>query len=93
MWVEVNLRVNYPIKRALNSLVDNELLDLEDEVTKFAISWVTQRVCHVGCKQLIDSWNSHFVPGSIFTIFPYLELKLSCWQPLMHVFADTFSIC
>ncbi|KXJ27882.1 hypothetical protein AC249_AIPGENE2896 [Exaiptasia diaphana] len=63
MWVEMNLRVNYPVKRVLNSMVDDELLDINDDITKFAISWVAMRVCLVGCVQVIDAWNSHSVPG------------------------------
>ena len=66
MWVEFNLRVNYPIKHVLNSLVENELLNnIEDDITKYSISWVAQRVCHSGCRNFIDSWNSHFVRGTI----------------------------
>ena len=41
MWVEMNQRVNYPIKRALNSMVNDEQLDMEDEITKFSVSYVT----------------------------------------------------
>ncbi|XP_068747843.1 uncharacterized protein [Montipora capricornis] len=63
IWVEMNHRVNYPLKRALNAMVNNEEIDMEDEITKFAVSWVTMKICHTGCKQVIDAWNSHCIPG------------------------------
>ena len=46
MWVEVNSRVNYPLKSALNQFVRDGNLDLSIEETKFAVSWVTCRVSH-----------------------------------------------
>ena len=60
----MNLRVNYPLKRALNEMVNNEILDMEDEITKFAVSWVALRVCKEGCRQVVDSWNAHHIPGN-----------------------------
>lgn len=64
MWVEMNQRVNYPLKRVLNSLVNDEELDMEDEVTKFSVSYLALRVCSTGSHQVIDSWNSHVIPGT-----------------------------
>lgn len=64
MWVEMNQRVNYPLKRVLNSLVNDEELDMEDEVTKFSVSYLALRVCSTGSRQVIDSWNSHVIPGT-----------------------------
>ncbi|KAL9965196.1 hypothetical protein ACROYT_G028964 [Oculina patagonica] len=63
IWVEINTRVNYPIKKALNSMVNSDILDMEDGITKFSVSWVTLRVCHAGCGLVIESWNAHSVPG------------------------------
>ncbi|XP_068683153.1 uncharacterized protein [Montipora foliosa] len=63
VWLEMNLRVNYPIKKALNLMVNSELFNLEDEVTKFAVSWVTLQVCQAGSRVVIDSWNAHYVTG------------------------------
>ena len=59
----MNARVNYPVKKILNALVNEENIDMDDEATKFCVSWVTSRVCHVGSLQVIDAWNSHSIPG------------------------------
>ena len=63
IWVEMNARVNYPVKKILNALVNEENIDMDDEATKFCVSWFTSRVCHVGSRQVIDAWNSHSIPG------------------------------
>ena len=62
MWVEVNSRVNYPVKSALNQFVRDGKLDMASEETKFAISWVTCRVSNVGLKRFVEAWNHHSVP-------------------------------
>lgn len=59
----MNARVNYPVKRILNALVNDENIDIDDEATKFCVSWVTSRVCQVGSQQVIDAWNNHPIPG------------------------------
>ena len=38
MWVEVNSRVNYPLKEALNELVEANAIDLADKKVKFCVS-------------------------------------------------------
>ena len=59
----MNARVNYLVKRILNALVNDENIDIDDEATKFCVSWVTSRVCQVGSQQVIDAWNNHPIPG------------------------------
>ena len=101
MWVEVNQRVNYPIKRVLNGLVNSEQVNMNDEVTRFAISWVTFRVCHSGCIQVIDSWNSHAVPGeknnSSSIIFVHVHkisvlMNIALYEVLYHS-CDNATVC
>ena len=50
LWVKVNCRTNYPIKRALElvQMVNDGVIDMEDEVTKFCVSWVAKKVVEVG---------------------------------------------
>ena len=48
LWVKVNCRTNYPIKRALVQMENDGVIDMEDEVTKFCVSWVAKKVVEVG---------------------------------------------
>lgn len=63
-WPEVNARVNYPIKRALNRIVEEFDWDMSNPVLKYSISWVTIFIADHASRHLIDSWNFHRVPGS-----------------------------
>ena len=62
-WVEFNTRVNYPIKRALNTMVNEDLINMDDDMNKFCVSWFTSRTADIGIKQVISSWNNHPIPG------------------------------
>lgn len=64
LWVEVNCRTNYPIKRALVQMENDGVIDMEDEVTKFCVSWVAKKVVEVGLSYVVNSWNSHPIPGN-----------------------------
>ena len=61
--MEVNGRVNYPIKLALNEMNDADDIDLEDTLQQFAVSEVTKQVASHGCKIMVSSWNNHVIPG------------------------------
>jgi hypothetical protein len=66
IWVEINKRVNYPIKNALISMENEGLIATEcqrDPVDCFCVSWVTLQVAHEGVQLAIAAWNSHSVPG------------------------------
>ena len=39
-WPEVNMRINYPLKRVMNHIVKNEDLDISDKILKICFSWV-----------------------------------------------------
>lgn len=62
-WVEFNTRVNYPIKRALNTMVNEDLINMDDDMNKFCVSWFTSRTADIGIKRVISSWNNHPIPG------------------------------
>ena len=54
-WVEINSCVNYPLKRALLHMEENSvIID-----TKFCVSFMTLKLCQVGIRQHVQSWNSH----------------------------------
>lgn len=63
MWREVNERVNYPIKAALNTMVHNQELDMTNPTVKFCVSQVTCAVAAEGAKLFVTSWNSHRITG------------------------------
>ena len=43
---------------------NNGMIDMEDDVTKFCVSWVARQVVEVGLGYAVNSWNSHPIPGN-----------------------------
>ena len=62
-WVEVNQRVNKPLKDCLLRFERCKVFDTDNPVELFCVSWVTIRVSIVGSTLLINSWNEHAIPG------------------------------
>ena len=54
IWVEVNGRVNYPIKAALIEMQENGDFNLEDEHVKYCVSWYTMHVSQVGTTMFVS---------------------------------------
>ena len=63
LWPEINRRVNYPIKEILVNMEASSLINMQDETTKFCVSWTTIQVASVGLIQFIQAWNSHRIDG------------------------------
>ena len=63
IWVEINSRVNYPVKLCLVKMEESGELNMDLQSHKFCVSWFAIRVCSVGTKLAVDSWNEHPVPG------------------------------
>ena len=63
IWPEINQRINYPIKRILIDMENNDEINMGEEVTKFCVSCVTIQVMDSGIKYFIEAWNSHRIPG------------------------------
>ena len=62
IWVELNRRVIYPIKRAIVEIQEIATINMNCPVTMFAVSNVLMQVTEVGMNRMIISWNSHFIP-------------------------------
>ncbi len=64
IWVEVNKRINYPIKKILARMVQNEEIFLEDPLHQYCCSWLSLQVANVGTSLFVASWNAHPIPGT-----------------------------
>ncbi|XP_062523388.1 uncharacterized protein LOC134198068 isoform X2 [Corticium candelabrum] len=80
IWVEVNQRVNYPVKECLNDLVETDQLDLNDDIVKFCISWLAMRVCQAGIELFVLAWNNHPIPGKELLITEFKITRLLDFQ-------------
>ena len=63
IWVEINQRVNYPLKQVLVQMENNEEINMGDEITKFCVSWVTISIMTNAIRSFIQAWNCHRIPG------------------------------
>ena len=63
--MEINTRVNHPIKTALVKFENNSVFDMANETDKFCVSWVSCQVASYGLQVCIRSWNSHPIPGKL----------------------------
>ena len=64
LWVEVNQRVNYPVKRALVAMESAGEINMGDEITRFCVSWTTINVLQSAKNNFVAAWNEHRLPGS-----------------------------
>ena len=58
IWPEVNSRVNYPIKLAMNVTVERNNIDVLDPVMKHCISWVSMYVSKPAIEHFVRAWNT-----------------------------------
>ncbi len=63
LWVEVNQRINYPIKIVLTRMEADDELDLSQELVKFCISYIVLHVCRNALLQFVTAWNFHRIMG------------------------------
>ena len=63
IWVEVNQRVSYPLKRILIRMTETNLLNMQCDMSKHCIHKFIMEVAKVGLSRFIDSWNAHRIPN------------------------------
>ena len=63
LWVEVNQRINYPIKGVLVQMESAGEIEMSDYMTKFGVSWTTIRVIQTAVRNFVAAWNEHRLPG------------------------------
>lgn len=66
--MEVNSRINYPIKAALIEMEENQDINLDNDHTKYCVSWFTVHVANVGTTMFVNAWNEHRISGNIFCV-------------------------
>ena len=49
IWVEVNSRINYPIKRVLIMMREGQEIEMTDPLTKFCVSFIACNIAWLGC--------------------------------------------
>lgn len=77
MWVEVNQHVNYPLKRLLINMVENNEIRLDNDLHKFSVSWVALGIVNIGLKLFVESWNNHPLPSMFLLVIMHLYVFLS----------------
>ena len=77
IWVEVNARVNYPIKTVLIDMMESGDFSLDNDCDKFCVSWFAIKVAAVGIELFVASWNEHPIPG-MKLINPLKFLTIHC---------------
>lgn len=63
LWVEINNRINYPIKASLIEMLHNDQIDMDNPTHQYCVSTLSINVAQVGVLLFIDSWNNHPIPG------------------------------
>ena len=69
IWVEVNVRINCPIKRIFVEMNNNQMFDMNDDIRKFCVSFVSIQVASFGLETVVASWNEHIIPGNKCFLF------------------------
>ena len=82
--MEVNTRVNYPIKTALVEFENNSVFDMENETDKFCVSWVSCQAAFYGLQVCIKSWNNHPIPGKLEVMKSDFFLQLIFQYPVFN---------
>jgi hypothetical protein len=84
IWPEINSRINYPVKRVLVRMESDGYLDMNNDVIKFSVSWVTIKLVDMPVQRFIQAWNCHTIPGNrggVPNILARTTSRVACVQP------------
>ena len=101
MWVEVNSRVNYPIKSCLVCLEERGEINMDDDHIKYCVSWFTIRVANIGTTMTVSAWNEHSIPGKMLLVIitcatetnNYIHCTTFHYIHVYHMKATSHIIC
>ena len=52
-------------------MAESGTINMESEMHKFCVSFVSCQVVHVGVKRFVESWNYHAIPGWLCVQFEF----------------------
>ena len=55
IWVVLNHRVTYPVKRVITTLEEQAKINMDDPATRFGVSTVLSQVCKVGMTRMVEA--------------------------------------
>ena len=64
IWVEINQRINYPIKRILVAMEGSDDIDMSNDIVQFCVSWTTINTIAFALRRFVLAWNHHRIPGN-----------------------------
>ena len=65
IWVDINTRINYPIKEVLVNMLESGDFNLDVEWHRYCVSWFAIQVASAGTELFVPAWNDHPIPGNI----------------------------
>ena len=68
IWLEVNRRVNYPLKIVLVEMMDQGQLVMDAPIDQYCTSWFSIQVANVGVSLFMSSWNQHPIPSKFILL-------------------------
>ena len=63
--MEINQRVNYPIKEALIDMQRRLVINMADPCHRFCVSFVSINVAEAGVRKAVAAWNEHPIQGNM----------------------------
>ena len=81
LWVEINSRINYPVKQVLVEMDNNGDINMADSLHRYCVLWIAIEVLKKGAETFICSWNSHTIPGKTMIAWTIIILNF-----VLHVF-------